>query len=155
VVAGVLTEEQAALYRVLIPDGPPSDEDVAAFRSLRRVALGLAIGYLLCLAISATVTARGVHQPSVRIGRQMAAHRGWTGYEWRSLYWLWDRESGWSPWARNRSSGACGIPQAISCPFGLGFIHARTQIRWGIRYISGRYGKPSRAWAHSQSYGWY
>jgi hypothetical protein len=32
---------------------------------------------------------------------------------------------------------------------------ARTQIRWGLRYIKNRYGKPRRAWAHEVAYGWY
>jgi hypothetical protein len=32
---------------------------------------------------------------------------------------------------------------------------ARTQIRWGLRYIRSRYGSPRRAWAHSCATGWY
>jgi hypothetical protein len=32
---------------------------------------------------------------------------------------------------------------------------ARTQIRWGLRYIKSRYGKPRHAWAHECAYGWY
>jgi hypothetical protein len=32
---------------------------------------------------------------------------------------------------------------------------AATQIRWGLGYISGRYGTPCGAWSHSQSVGWY
>ena len=30
-----------------------------------------------------------------------------------------------------------------------------TQIRWGLRYIRGRYGSPHRAWNHELAYGWY
>ena len=30
-----------------------------------------------------------------------------------------------------------------------------TQITWGLNYISGRYGTPCSAWAHSESVGWY
>ena len=30
-----------------------------------------------------------------------------------------------------------------------------TQITWGLGYISGRYGTPCSAWAHSESVGWY
>jgi hypothetical protein len=32
---------------------------------------------------------------------------------------------------------------------------AATQIRWGLAYIKGRYGSPSKAWAHEQANGWY
>jgi hypothetical protein len=30
-----------------------------------------------------------------------------------------------------------------------------TQIKWGLDYIEGRYGTPCKAWAHSESTGWY
>jgi hypothetical protein len=33
--------------------------------------------------------------------------------------------------------------------------NATTQILWGLGYISGRYGTPCGAWAHSQATGWY
>jgi hypothetical protein len=33
--------------------------------------------------------------------------------------------------------------------------NATTQIRWGLRYIKSRYGRPRAAWNHSQAYGWY
>ena len=31
----------------------------------------------------------------------------------------------------------------------------KTQIEWGLSYISGRYGSPSNAWAHFCNRGWY
>jgi len=31
----------------------------------------------------------------------------------------------------------------------------KTQINWGLSYISSRYGSPSAAWSHSKSKGWY
>ena len=33
--------------------------------------------------------------------------------------------------------------------------NGKTQIRWGLNYIKNRYGSPSKAWAHSESHGWY
>jgi len=33
--------------------------------------------------------------------------------------------------------------------------NGKTQIRWGLKYIKGRYGSPSNAWSHSESHGWY
>jgi hypothetical protein len=82
------------------------------------------------------------------------------GYEQYScLVSLWDRESGWSVTAEN-PSGAYGIPQASPgnkmASAGPNWqTNPKTQILWGLGYISGRYGTPCKAWAHSQSSGWY
>ena len=72
---------------------------------------------------------------------------------------LWNRESGWRTTAQN-SSGAYGIPQALPgskmASAGADWrTNAATQIKWGLGYISGRYGTPCGAWGHSQSTGWY
>ena len=81
---------------------------------------------------------------------------GWRPkYQFRYVNWLWDRESSWNVYATNPYSGAYGIPQAVpgSKMASAGprwQTSARTQIRWGLRYIKSRYGKPSRAWAHEQ-----
>ena len=88
------------------------------------------------------------------LGQQMAAERGWTGHNWQALDALWQRESGWNPNARNRSSGACGIPQALPCSR-IPDHSVAGQIRWGLDYIQGRYGTPDSAWSHSQRGGWY
>jgi hypothetical protein len=32
---------------------------------------------------------------------------------------------------------------------------ARTQIRWGMRYIQDRYRTPYWAWRQQHAYGWY
>lgn len=62
------------------------------------------------------------------------------------LIHLWNAESGWSPYAQN-SSGAYGIPQSLGHghPYNLGDWKA--QIRWGARYIHGRWGTPCDIWA--------
>jgi len=86
---------------------------------------------------------------AVAMGQQMAAARGWTGAEWDALYQLWMRESGWNPRSANRSSGACGIPQAYPCSK-IPDKSTAGQIAWGLNYIAGRYGSPSAAWAHWQ-----
>jgi len=80
--------------------------------------------------------------------------------EWQSLYLLWQKESGWNYLAYNASSGATGIPQALPgskmASAGADWrTNPRTQIRWGISYIRGRYGTANNAWAHSQKYNWY
>lgn len=81
-------------------------------------------------------------------------------YQFRYLNKLWMRESSWNPYATNPYSGAYGIPQAVPgskmATAGRNWrTSARTQIRWGLRYIRGRYGTPRKAWAHECADGWY
>ncbi len=88
------------------------------------------------------------------------AARGWPTSEFDCLYALWARESGWRVNAYNASSGAYGIPQALPgskmATAGADWeTNAATQIEWGLGYVSGRYGTPCGAWAHSESSGWY
>lgn len=85
---------------------------------------------------------------------------GWSEYDFQCLVKLWNRESGWSPSAHNKSSGAHGIPQSLpaSKMRSAGadyYTNGYTQIRWGLGYIKGRYGSPAKAWTHSQRKGWY
>ncbi|WP_433329951.1 NlpC/P60 family protein [Spirillospora sp. CA-294931] len=85
---------------------------------------------------------------------------GWGAGQWPPLDRLWQRESGWRWNARNPSSGAYGIPQALPpdkmASFGADWkTNWATQIRWGLSYIASRYGTPARAWSHSQYTGWY
>jgi hypothetical protein len=80
--------------------------------------------------------------------------------EWNCLNKLWTRESGWNEYARNRSSGAYGIPQSLPASkmasAGADYLTSSvTQIRWGLDYIQARYGTPCNAWSHSQRTGWY
>jgi hypothetical protein len=81
-------------------------------------------------------------------------------YQFRYVNRLWNRESSWNVYASNPYSGAYGIPQAVpGSKMSSAGRHwrtsARTQIRWGLRYIRARYGTPRRAWEHSQATGWY
>jgi len=93
--------------------------------------------------------------------QMMYNHFNWRPkYQFRYVKWLWERESGWRIRAYNPYSGAYGIPQAVPgskmASAGPSWrTSARTQIRWGLRYIRSRYGKPRRAWAHECAYGWY
>ena len=85
---------------------------------------------------------------------------GWDESELEPLICLWNRESGWNPSAHNRSSGAHGIPQALpaskmASEGGDYYSDPEPQIRWGLKYIAGRYGSPSAAWSHFCSCGWY
>jgi hypothetical protein len=80
-----------------------------------------------------------------------------TTYHWNSsqvscLNTLWGNESHWNYQAHNYYSGATGIAQAM--PGDKMDVVATdwrtnpvTQIKWGIRYISIRYGTPCKALA--------
>jgi len=95
-----------------------------------------------------------------KLARQMAAERDWKGRQWTCLRKLWQRESEWNERADNPSSDAYGIPQALpgSRMRKAGWdwrTNPRTQIKWGLSYIKGRYNTPCAAWAHSERKGWY
>jgi len=112
----------------------------------------------------------------------LLAKFGWAASELAPLVTLWTGESGWSPTARNSSSGAFGIPQALghgtSCSaapdgtneygpeYGLTCAEAqqanagsaRWQIEWGLGYIKSRYGSPTAAlkfWQAQKPNHWY
>ncbi|QUW20004.1 transglycosylase SLT domain-containing protein [Agrococcus sp. Marseille-Q4369] len=90
----------------------------------------------------------------------MVLSRGWGEDQYSCLYSLWQKESNWNVYAQNRSSGAYGIPQSLPgskmASAGADWqTNPVTQITWGLGYISGRYGTPCGAWAHSQRVGWY
>jgi hypothetical protein len=91
----------------------------------------------------------------------MATRYGWKSQrQYQCLVSLWSRESGWRHKAHNSSSGAHGIPQAMpgSKMASAGphwRTNPRTQIKWGLRYIDGRYSSPCGAWSHWQSRHWY
>ena len=74
------------------------------------------------------------------------------------LIYLWDHESGWNANSVNKSSGACGIPQAYPCKKIVqseGSNDWQAQIRWGIKYINSRYKNPCAAWNHFKNKKWY
>ena len=82
---------------------------------------------------------------------------GFSEKEYTCLDTLWTKESHWNYKARNKSSGAHGIPQALpASKMNVVSTDWRTnpvtQIRWGLRYISIRYETPCKALAkHKRS----
>lgn len=93
------------------------------------------------------------------IAKELLAKRGWSG-QWTCLNNLVNRESGWNIYAKNPSSGAYGIPQALPAgkmaSAGADWrTNPRTQLSWMMGYIEDRYSTPCGAWAHSQRTGWY
>jgi hypothetical protein len=110
-----------------------------------------------------TVATQRAAEPSgspQQVADQMLGHFGWSSSQLSCLEPLWERESGWDVTAENPSSGAYGIPQALSGSLMASSgpdwqTDAATQIRWGLTYIQGRYGSPCGAWAHEEADGWY
>lgn len=111
--------------------------------------------------------------------RLLLGKYGWGPEQMPDLILLWNRESGWSATARNPSSGAYGVAQALGhggtgtaaadgtneygAEYGLTEAEARAanagsarwQIEWGLGYIKSAYGSPQAAWSHEESAGWY
>lgn len=109
-----------------------------------------------------TATPRGASPE--RVARSYARHRlrdrQDAAAQMRCLDALWKRESNWRWNARNKSSGAYGIPQALPAEkmssAGADWrTNPRTQVRWGLRYITARYGSPCGALEHHNRRGWY
>ncbi len=95
-----------------------------------------------------------------QIARRMLSSFHWRGWQFKYLNLLWSQESGWNVFAENPYSGAYGIPQAVPgskmASAGPDWeSNARTQIRWGLRYIKAMYGSPLAAWQHELATGWY
>ncbi|WP_282790937.1 peptidoglycan DD-metalloendopeptidase family protein [Streptomyces sp. CC224B] len=99
-----------------------------------------------------------------RYAKAILGRYGWGPEQFGPLKKLWHGESGWRWNARNPSSGAYGIPQALPATkmrsAGADWrTNAATQIRWGLGYIKGRpdYGSPARAYAKwlARSPHWY
>lgn len=89
----------------------------------------------------------------------MASMYGWGDDQFGCLVELWNHESGWRTNAEN-PSGAYGIPQALPgskmAVYGDDWqTNPATQIKWGLGYISGRYGTPCGAWDSFNAQGWY
>ena len=76
----------------------------------------------------------------------------WNRSEWSALAKLWGKESAWNSRADNPESTAYGIAQVLNTKPGT---PAPLQIERGLEYIKHRYEKPSVAWAHWRSNGWY
>ena len=105
-----------------------------------------------------TSISRQVEQARTPLGARKVAKNillneyGFNENEYNCLNSLWTKESNWNYKARNRSSGAHGIPQALPA-IKMNVIatdwrtNPVTQIRWGLRYISIRYETPCKAWA--------
>jgi hypothetical protein len=79
---------------------------------------------------------------------QWMAAAGIAASDYPYVDYIVSRESGWNPNATNRSSGACGLVQALPCSKvpGNGY-NPVDNLRWGTGYATGRYGSWAGAYA--------
>jgi hypothetical protein len=101
-----------------------------------------------------TIADQHRYPPEVREARQWLRTKT-HDKGFRCLHRLWQRESGWSPRARNPVSGAFGIPQFYPAPTSRYRHKPLWQVQRGLRYIRARYGPTCRALAHQNVWGWY
>lgn len=105
-----------------------------------------------CKKIIPKSPVQSVNKPSSSVSTPSPVTVGTTCNEWKAqagipnthaTNTLINNESGCKWWARNRTSGACGIPQAWPCsklPCPLTEAGAVCQLIWMDNYIKGRYG---------------
>lgn len=118
-------------------------------------------GYLKKYVAPKKKASSKAHSPAAAkaIAKKAVAKKGWSTKQYGCLVKLWSRESGWRVKAGN-VNGSYGIPQAypgskMKSKGSDWRTNASTQIAWGLSYIKGRYGTPCKAWASSESRGWY
>lgn len=90
----------------------------------------------------------------------IAAKYTWSPKQFACLDQLWTKESNWNYKARNRVSGAHGIPQALPATkmeiVGTDWrTNPVTQMSWGLKYIKERYNTPCAAWSKFKRSNWY
>lgn len=142
----------------------------------RNLAATLAVGASLTVGLTAVAPADAAPAATVKlvqakkkqsraahnkaIAKKLVKKRHWSTHQYKCLVKLWNRESHWNHKAHNPWSGAYGIPQALpGKKMRSAGKHWRTsptvQIKWGLKYIKGRYHTPCGAWSHSKRTGWY
>jgi hypothetical protein len=157
---GAITGEQASLVRDTIVVHTPTPTPTPEPAPVAAAPAAGGSGSAARAAVPIPAVAAPNPGSAQAIARQMVLDRGWGEDQYSCLYKLWQKESNWNVYAQNRSSGAYGIPQSLPgskmASVGADWqTNPATQITWGLGYISGRYGTPCGAWAHSQQVGWY
>jgi murein DD-endopeptidase MepM/ murein hydrolase activator NlpD len=154
-----ITRRLRGLGRGAIPGGEVGRGLVGAVRDkVTDLATGWARGLVGTVGSAAGAVIGG--NGAKAYAQKALANYGWGMAQWPALNALWEKESGWNPRADNPTSSAYGIPQALPgskmASAGRDWrTNAATQIRWGLGYIRDIYGRPTNAWAHSQSHNWY
>ena len=139
-------------------------------RTRETVAALLILGACASTSSDTKSTLQATHNTAAQnraIARELiqTEHARWNdGHQFQCLDKLWQAESHWNHRARNKRTGACGIPQAYPCNkmsdwgkvYGVDYrTNPWPQIAWGLQYIENRYGTPCAAWNHFQHGGGY
>lgn len=126
----------------------------------------------------ATPTGSGSSSAGMSALKSAAHPYGWdTGAQWTHLVYVEMREAGFNARAKNPTSGALGMAQALGHGnantagtlgneyggYGLSDAQARLansgnaywQAVWMVNYIKATYGDPAGAAAHEASHNWY
>jgi len=140
----------------------------AANQAATVTAITSGLASAMAAAFKSAAAAPGFGPGSTALGGDAAANKAlarsmfpWPASQWPSFDYLEMREAGYNRFARNPSSGAYGIPQALpesKLPFAGqsgGGSHAGPQLSWMFGYIHDRYGTPFNAALHERFMSWY
>ncbi len=147
-VDGMYTTFQSAMTKTM----------VGVMRSSIKAARAAAEAAAAAFAVSGAGPVGGDQAVNKALARSMFP---WPAFMWPSYDYLEMREAGYNRFARNPSSGAYGIPQALpptKMPFAAqaaGGSHAGPQLSWMYGYISSVYANPVNAAAHERRMNWY
>lgn len=76
--------------------------------------------------------------------------------DWGYADYMVQKESGWNPNAVNKSSGACGLAQALPCSKVPGNpYNPIDSLNWMNSYVNGRYGGWANAYNFWNTHHWY
>jgi hypothetical protein len=138
---------------VSLKTGVDLSEGASLYTQLDKRASLYASQVALAAAVSKQVEMARTGAGAKKVAKSiMLTEYAWGADQFTCLNRLWTKESHWNYRARNKRSGAHGIPQALPA-IRMEVISSDwrtnpvTQIRWGLRYIEARYDSPCRAWA--------
>lgn len=102
---------------------------------------------------------QAIDAPTIQTVRErviLAAIRTWGTNNAESMEKLVFKESGFNYMSVNTDSGACGLFQANKCSkMKCELVDVDCQIKWGVDYISKRYGDANSAWSFHLLHGYY
>lgn len=76
--------------------------------------------------------------------------------DWRYVDYIVSKESSWNPLARNKSSGACSLVQALPCSkLGVNWQDPIVALKWQRQYVQDRYGGYYQAYLFWIKNSWY
>lgn len=153
--AGIVDTKVADSFEYAITSHPPHPLEIKVVQSLAEAQEVKKASFVVRSDIREPLPRIDANREDIINQAHTQVAQVWSGDDqWQAFKSVAMRESGFNPNALNKSSGACGIPQALPCSK-IKDKSISGQIDWMINYIKSRYGTPQEAWAHSQNKGWY